>query len=164
MVGYSLWGHAVLEFAAQYPEIPSSIVMLDSCIFLPQVLLDGLMPLIEALEEPHYLAAYQQALSPMCLLTDRHSRQLISSLKVAQHVLVSAVPNHMTDYDATSALIGCQSTHRYISAAKPCTDLPRFQSLRPQLVIARTLLSGHFSQLEVPDQVNGMISQFIRAQ
>jgi hypothetical protein len=41
---------------------------------------------------------------------------------------------------------------------------PRFQSLTPQLVIARTLGSGHFCSVEIPDQINAMIpssSEFI---
>jgi pimeloyl-ACP methyl ester carboxylesterase len=162
MVGHSMGGNIVLEFAARHPEIPSSVVMIDSCMFPPQALLDTLQPLTEALQGPHYLAAYRQALSSMCLPTDRHSPQLISSSQVPQHVLASAFPNHVTNYDATPAAIGCHAPIAYIGAVNPLIDLPRFQTLTPQLVIARTLGSGHFSSVEVPDQINAMIAQFIR--
>jgi hypothetical protein len=37
----------------------------------------------------------------------------------------------------------------------------RFRQLCPQLVTAQTIGSGHFHQLEVPDQVNAMIERFL---
>jgi hypothetical protein len=142
-------------------DFPSSLVMIDSVMLPPQALLDSLHPFIEALQEPHYLAAYQQVLSALCLPTEKRSAQLIFSLQVRQHVLVSAIPNHTTNYDAAPAAIACRVPIAYISSSMPFLDLPRFQSLTPQLVIARTLGSGHFSPIEVPDQINAMIAQFI---
>ena len=41
------------------------------------------------------------------------------------------------------------------------TDMARLQKLIPDLHIGRTVGSGHFCQLEVPDQVNAMLSRFI---
>ncbi len=49
----------------------------------------------------------------------------------------------------------------YIDADTPNTDLERFGELCPQLVIGRIVGSGHFIQLEVPDQVNSMILRFL---
>lgn len=162
MVGHSMGGNVVLEFAARYPEVPSSLVMIDSCIFPPRELLATLQPFAEALQGPNYLAAFQQLLSSMCLQTDERGLQLVSSLQVPQHVLVSALSNHLTHYDATSAAVGCHVPTAYLGAGNPLVDLPHFQSLTPQLVIARTLGSGHFSPVEVPDQIHAMISQFLR--
>jgi hypothetical protein len=42
------------------------------------------------------------------------------------------------------------------------SDLPVFSSLCPQLVTGKTVGSGHFPTLEVPEQVNSMISDFIK--
>ena len=103
IVGHSMGGNVALELAARYPVIPSSVVMIDSVMLPPQALLDTLYPLIEASRESHYLAAYQQALSALCLPTDKRSAQLIASLQVRQHVLASAIPNHTTNYDAAAA-------------------------------------------------------------
>jgi pimeloyl-ACP methyl ester carboxylesterase len=162
MVGHSMGGNVLLELAARYPEIPSSVVMIDSCIFPPQALLDTLQSQTEALNGPHYLAVYQEALSSMCLPTDKQSPRLIASLQVPQHVLASCLLNHVIDYDAIPAALGCHVPIAYIGAMNPLVDLPRFQSLTPQLVIARTLGSGHFCSIEIPDQINAMIAQFIR--
>ncbi len=161
IVGHSMGGNVALELAARYPDIPSSLVMIDSVMLPPQGLLNTLHPLIEALQEPHYLAAYQQTLSALCLPTDTRSAQLISSLQVRKHVLASAIPNHTTNYDAAAAASACRIPIAYILSTMPFLDLPRFQSLTTQLMIARTLGSGHFSPIEVPDQINAMIARFI---
>lgn len=44
--------------------------------------------------------------------------------------------------------------------ARRLADLDRFQGLCPQLMIGQTLGAGHFSPLEVPDQVNAMVERF----
>ena len=52
-------GNVALELAVRYPEIPVSIVLIDSLIFPRQSILDALQSMVEALREPDYQAAYQ---------------------------------------------------------------------------------------------------------
>lgn len=161
VVGHSMGGNVILELAASFPEVPSSLVMIDSVMLPPQAMLDSLRSQFAGvLQGPDYLTAYRHALSEMCLPSDRESSQLISSLQVSQHVLASALPNHTTNYDAAAAAGSCRIPVAYIFSIMPLLDLPRFQSLTPQLAIARTLGSGHFSPIEVPDQINAMIDRF----
>ena len=61
---------------------------------------------------------------------------------------------------------GRRSTHSIrLSADVPLVnmarDLDRLKQLCPQLVIAKTLLAGHFNTIEVADQVNAMIERFL---
>jgi hypothetical protein len=52
----------------------------------------------------------------------------------------------------------------YIEDSGGCySDLPLFSSLCPQLVIGKTVGLGHFATLEVPELVNSMIDDFIKA-
>jgi pimeloyl-ACP methyl ester carboxylesterase len=165
VVGHSMGGNVALELAARYPELLSSLVMIDSVVLPPKALLDTLpSQFAEALAGPQYLDAYRQSLSAMCLPTDKQSSQVIASLHVPKHVLASALPNHTTNYDASGAATACHVPIAYIFSIMPLLDLPRFQRLTPQLVSARTLGSGHFSPVEVPDQINAMIAQFIKVQ
>jgi pimeloyl-ACP methyl ester carboxylesterase len=162
MVGHSMGGNVILELAARFPEVPSSLVMIDSVMLPTQMMLEAVgSQFTEGLQGPDYLAAYRGGLSAMCLPTDRRSSQLISSLQIPKHVLASAIPNHTTNYDAATAASACGIPIAYIFSIMPLLDLPRFQSLTPQLAIARTLGSGHFSPLEVPDQINAMIARFL---
>ena len=59
----------------------------------------------------------------------------------------------------------CKIPMAYISTDVPSVRAGRFldrlQELCPQLVTAKTLLSGHFNTIEVADQVNAMIEQFL---
>ena len=59
MIGHSMGGNVALEVAVRYPEIPVSIVLIDSLIFPRQSILDALQSMVEALREPDYQAAYQ---------------------------------------------------------------------------------------------------------
>jgi pimeloyl-ACP methyl ester carboxylesterase len=165
VVGHSMGGNVALEFAARYPGLLSSIFMIDSVMFPPQALLDTLLSeFAEALAGPHYLDAYRQLLLGTCLPTDTQASQLIAAVNVPKHVLSSALPKHTTNYDASRATTACHMPIAYIFSIMPFLDLARFQRLTPQLVYARTLGSGHFSPVEVPDQINAMIAQFIKVQ
>jgi pimeloyl-ACP methyl ester carboxylesterase len=164
VVGHSMGGNVVLELAARYPEIPASVVLIDSVILPHQSILDALQPMVEALRGPDYRAAYQQVLLAICLPDDDETRraQLIASLpKAPQHVVASTFRNHLTDYDVTPAAAGCRVPIAYIGAAIALADLIQFRSLTPHLLTAQTLGSGHFSPLFVPDQINAMLSTFV---
>jgi hypothetical protein len=80
-------------------------------------------------------------------------------------VAVSALLNLLSGYDSAPAAQACTAPVAYLSAATPLVemarDLDRLRALCPQLVIAKTLGAGHFSPLEVPDQVNAMIARFM---
>ena len=49
----------------------------------------------------------------------------------------------------------------YIDAGSPNADLARAVELCPGLMIARTIGSGHFSPLVVPEQVNAVLECFL---
>jgi pimeloyl-ACP methyl ester carboxylesterase len=50
----------------------------------------------------------------------------------------------------------------YIAADdKPLSDLPHLFRLAPEMQFGQTVGSGHFCQLEVPEQVNAMLDRFL---
>jgi pimeloyl-ACP methyl ester carboxylesterase len=164
VVGHSMGGNVALELASRHPDIPSSVVMVDSVVFPSQEFRNTLEPVVEALQGPDYVFVCQYAMRSICLSTDEEplKTEIVSSLpKAPRHVLVSALNNHLIEYDSTSAAVGCRVPIAYIGAAVSTVDLSKFHSLTPQLVSAQTLGSGHFCQLFVPDQINAMISRFL---
>lgn len=167
VVGHSMGGSVALEFAARHPEIPESIVLIDSCIFPDQSFLDSLQPQAEALHRPNYHSVWHEGLLSMCLPTDDETRiaPLITSLpKAPPAVLASAFTNYVMNYDATPAAAGCRVPIAYIASyigtVNSMANLTKFRRLAPQLVTAQTLGSGHFSPVFVPDQINAMLSAF----
>jgi len=49
----------------------------------------------------------------------------------------------------------------YVASTHPRGDAARFRQACPALVHGQVVSSGHFLQLEVPDQVNAMIRRFL---
>jgi pimeloyl-ACP methyl ester carboxylesterase len=164
VIGHSMGGTVALELAARYPELPTAIALIDSVILPPPALIEVLRPLAEELKGPNYLSALEQASALLFLPTDNAKRksQLLATMeKTPQHVVTSAFPNHITEYDSTLAIKACRVPIAYISAAVPLGGVDRFRALYPQLVTGQTIGSGHFSPLEVPNQINAMLERFL---
>jgi pimeloyl-ACP methyl ester carboxylesterase len=53
--------------------------------------------------------------------------------------------------------------HRVVAAdeAQPPSDMSRFHEMFPDILYGKTVGSGHFCQLEVPEQINAMIDRFL---
>src|SRR5215212_7766897 len=69
-----------------------------------------------------------------------------------QHMMASAMESILT-YDAAVVAEGCVVPALYIAAdePQPRTDMGRLHELLPQLTDGKTVGSGHFCQLEVPE-------------
>lgn len=69
----------------------------------------------------------------------------------------------LRDYDAATAAGSLAVPGLYIAAdeLQPRSDMARFHEMFPQTLYGKTVGSGHFCQLEVPDQVNAMIERFL---
>jgi hypothetical protein len=80
-------------------------------------------------------------------------------------VAYSTIRNFALNHDPVPAAETCKIPMAYISADVPLVnmarDLNRLQELCPQLVVAKTLLAGHFNTIEVADQVNAMLDRFL---
>jgi pimeloyl-ACP methyl ester carboxylesterase len=164
-VGHSMGGNIALEFASRHSKLVSAVVMLDSVVLPSREMLQALPPnLGEMLASPQYLDAYKQALRGMCLASDARSFAFIETVQARQHVLAPSLLNHTVNYDGSAAAAACHVPVAYIHSFMPFVDLERFRSLTPHLVHAQTLGSGHFSPLEVPNQLNAMIAQFLDLQ
>ena len=79
-----------------------------------------------------------------------------------QHVMVSALEGGHA-YDASQAKGRIVAPMLYIAAdeSPPRADIAHLRALVPRLYFGHVVGSGHFCQLEVPEQVNAMIDRFI---
>jgi pimeloyl-ACP methyl ester carboxylesterase len=167
VIGHSMGGSIALELAARYPDVPASIVLLNSFVFMPPAILDMEKMVLDRIKGSEYVAAYRESTARLFIPTDENQvkeRFLASHPRAPQHVLTSAFANHITQYDGTSAATGCHVPVAHIgdiTTAISHSDLAHFQDLTPQLTLAVTLGSGHFAPLIVPDQMNAMLARFI---
>jgi pimeloyl-ACP methyl ester carboxylesterase len=166
VVGHSMGGIVAFDLAARYPDLPAGVVMLDAAVVLPSAARSAIPGLLEKLRGPGYREALRDyATTALFIPTDdqeRKERVLESMSSAPQHVMVSAFEG-LRDYDPTEAIGGLAVPAVYIAAdeAQPRSDMTRFHELAPQTLYGKTVGSGHFCQLEVPEQVNAMIDRFL---
>jgi len=164
VIGHSMGGVIALELAAQHPDLPAAIVMVDAPIVPPRALRDGVAPLMEALRGPNYREAQREFVANMLFLPSddpqRKARIVDRMSSAPQHVMSSAF-EEIFSWDSDAAAAACKVPALMINAASPLAQVERFKELYPQLVTGQTVGAGHFHQLEVPDQINAMIERFI---
>jgi pimeloyl-ACP methyl ester carboxylesterase len=166
VVGHSMGGVIGMVLAQRHPKLPAAVVMVD----MPTAPLAGPPPpgdprrqMMETLHGPEYREVARRFIDRMFLDTDDRQRRAWITERMtstSRHVIASAIEQVWT-CDLAAAASACTVPALYIQAATPRPELDRFMELCPQLVIGRTVGSGHFNMLEVPDQVNAMIERFL---
>jgi pimeloyl-ACP methyl ester carboxylesterase len=166
VVGHSMGDIVAFDLAARYPDMPSAVVMLDVAVVLPSAARAAIPGLLEELRGAGYREALRDYVtnSPFISTDDqeRKKRILESMSSTPQHVVVSAFEG-LRDYDPTEATGGLAVPAVYLAAdeLKPRSDMRRFHELAPEILYGKTVGSGHFCQLEVPEQTNAMIGRFV---
>ncbi|WP_244481978.1 alpha/beta fold hydrolase [Bradyrhizobium pachyrhizi] len=175
VIGHSMGGRIALELCGRYPDLASGVVMIDTIVMPSPILRESreLTRLLEGIGGPDYLAVSKANAWEMgCDFDDPTRRKMIyetyvlpSCEKTPQHVAYSMIRNATLNYDPVPAAEACRIPMAYISADVPLVnvtrDLDRLQEICPQLVIAKTMLAGHFNTIEVADQVNAMLDRFL---
>ena len=82
------------------------------------------------------------------------------------HVAANAMRGAL-EFDGRAMAAQCKVPALHLAATQPGTPQPRnpphlMSEWLPNVVNGWTVGAGHFSQLEVPDQVNAMIEAFLR--
>jgi pimeloyl-ACP methyl ester carboxylesterase len=164
-VGHSMGGVIVFSLAIRHPDLPSAIVMIDSPVVRPAASKAAMPAFLEALRGPDYRAAIDGYIDRVLFLptddADRKARISAAMPGTAHHVMVGALEG-MKAFDPNEAAGRVQAPSLYLAADEtPLSDLPRLRELVPSLSFGQTVGSGHFCQLEVPEQVNPMIERFL---
>jgi pimeloyl-ACP methyl ester carboxylesterase len=175
LIGHSMGGIVGMELSGRHQDLPAGLVMIDSIVMPPPALREDerLKQFIAGIAGPNYLEfSRASAWNSVGNFDDPSRMQAIferyvlpSCAKTPQHVAYSALKNWFFDHNPVPAAKRCTVPIAYIAADVPVTkeasDLDRLQELCPQVVIAQTLLAGHFSTVEVSDQVNAMLDRFL---
>lgn len=153
-----------LEVVSQFPELASALVILDAPALPPA----PVRALFEELGAGLKTPAYREVIEGVCnnlifLPTDdkERRRRLHAGIVETQQAVLSTTWQEFLAYDPVPAASRCKLPLLYVNSVMPF-DEARLRELCPQIQIGRTVGSGHMHQVEVPDQVNAMIEQFLR--
>ena len=166
VVGHSMGGIVGFDLAARYPDLPAALVMLNSAVVLPPASRDAIPAFLHKLADAGYRQALGDYVAAALFLPsdDPRRRQLILEAmpSTPQHVIVSAFEG-LRDYEAAEVAGGVAVPCLYIAANEPVprSDMALLRQLLPKMLSGQTVGSGHFCQLEVPEQVNAMIERFL---
>jgi pimeloyl-ACP methyl ester carboxylesterase len=167
LVGHSMGGDIAIAIGAD-PEVVSAVVMLDSPFLVPNESLPMILPLFNALGTDQFRPAFRaftdaslgpfagQALRAQIHEDAERTSEAVLSALLSQ--LGQAMQAHVDVAQATA----CKVPVLYIDYGTPDCDLARFASLCPQLVVAKTVGTGHWGHLEAPEQVSPMIARFVQ--
>jgi len=164
-VGQSMGGTAVLQLAVTYPDHVAAIVMVDPGPYvLPPEVRSRLEETVAAIEAGNQEPRQQAIATQMFLPTsDRKLVEDITRVMMAtpSHVAASAMRG-VLEFDGKAVAEQCKTPALHLATALYRTPPHIMSQWLPHVVNGWTVGAGHFSQLEVPDQVNAMIEGFLR--
>ena len=163
VVGHSFGGLLTVALAATRPDIPRAAVVLDSPIVPP--------PGREAFMRAHFarlrddydaeIRHYFEAFFAPGDGRDIEDWVLATILEPPRHAVAASWERAVLDHDTEATVAALDVPLLYIDAGTPNAMLDRLVDLCPHAVVGRTVGSGHFPQLVVPDQVNAMLDRIL---
>lgn len=162
VIGHSMGGVIAVKLAAQFPDLPSAVVTLDSPVVPNVALVERVRPLFAKFRSPEFRDIQGKFVDGMFLPTDnaeRKARIKAGMINTPQHVAASAFENVFTDPEAAAR--ACKVPLLVLDSTESLSDLARLRELCPHVVTGQTVGAGHFHQLEVPEQVTSMIERFL---
>jgi pimeloyl-ACP methyl ester carboxylesterase len=165
VVGHSLGGVITCALAAARPDLVRCAVMVDPAPFVaPAAIKDALDSLFGAIGGPDGLATRTALVEGMFMPSDDPERKAVIArvMEVTPHDIAAPAITSLLTFDGPAALAAVQCPIATINSDGPVNDVLEMKRLNPRFMASQTLGAGHFNQLEVPEQVNAMIEQFVR--
>ena len=160
LVGHSLGGGVALEYAGQWPERVERLLLLDAIGDGTQLPADQMEPFLAALESSAYADTIEQYWASISGSDRAVGARLLADLRATPREAVVAALHAVARFDPKPALSAY--TGPALAVVTPNNDYPfslhRLDQGMPHEVIEGT---GHWIQLERPDEVNRILDQFL---
>ena len=163
LIGHSLGGAIAISVGVQRPEHVGAVVALDTTIGPVPETRQAWRVLIDELSGPDFRAAARAAIARLYFLpTDdaaRREKIIAAMTALPQHVMRDTFVGIAGWHSGMVSALQVPFLH--IARSIGGTNHDHLRELCPHAFTGRVVASGHFVQLEVPDQVNAMIRRFL---
>ena len=165
VLGHSLGGMIGIELAARHPSLTGAVVAVDPGPIdaLPQVR-EVFEALIAQLEGPDSDAARKAYVESLFIPSDdaQRRRRIVETMCAVPWPIAVAVLRGVVSWNGVGAFLTAKAPMLVLrSKTGGSNDPARLLALRSDIQIGVTIGSGHFNQLEVPEQVTPMIERFV---
>lgn len=166
VVGHSMGGNIALEFADRHADQLKGVVLLDAWLYWTPSALAFFAERLQELKSPQFKEHLRKLADMRCLPTDSHKDLVLQSfLATPQSVWCSSLENmRQWDADRTAATVkNCRVPLLYIQTGKPLVDQEKMEKdfHGGELLTGKVVGTGHFCNLEIPEQVDAMIDRFV---
>ena len=167
VAGHSMGALVALEMGATFPDKIRAVVMIDPPPIRPLTPeIVASYAVINANYGAGAITERRRAFVDSVFLP-RHNRSIrdevqVQLAKANDYVTVNSMINGLQKWDSMAAAKACHLPTLNISAQPGNNDLAAVESLIENCVTGKTVGAGHLHQIEVADQVNSMIANFIR--
>jgi pimeloyl-ACP methyl ester carboxylesterase len=161
LVGHSLGALIGLSGAAR-PGALSALIMVDPAPISNEPAKAFFRESVDAVRADADRSWRTSFATGFFLPTDTVRRdEIIAGFPAGDPGIAAAVLLAMGEFDGVSALRQATVPVLSIGSAHPANSAADLRAACPGIAIGQTVGSGHFNQLEVPGQVNAMISKFL---
>jgi pimeloyl-ACP methyl ester carboxylesterase len=161
VIGHSLGGVTALACAVRAGMVRAA-VMVDPAPLVNPAIKAFIGEAADAVANDHNASWRTTFVSGMFLPSDTARRaEIIAGMAALPPPVAAAALRAIQSFDGVAALGAVDVPLLTIGSASPADVLSEVRAACPSITIGQTVGSGHFNQLEVPDQVNAMIERFL---
>jgi pimeloyl-ACP methyl ester carboxylesterase len=161
VIGHSLGGLTALACAAR-PGAVRAAVMIDPAPIVNVTVKGFIGQAADAVESDGDGAWRAAFVGGMFLPSDTVRRaEIIKAMTGLVPAVAAASLRSIDHYDGVAALGEVTVPLLTIGSATPSDSPADLRAACPTIMVGQTVGAGHFNQLEVPEQVNGMIERFL---
>jgi pimeloyl-ACP methyl ester carboxylesterase len=156
-------GTIALEAAAARPDVWSHVVMLESLVVPPPILIEGLRPLLDGVRRDEYRNVIRHFAKSVAgpYIDESEAEHIIATMASCKQEVLATTLESLLTHDTTAAAAGVKCPALYVSSGLWYTDVDRLRVLCRQLCTAQLVGCGHYFPLEVPHTVAQLVERFL---